>query len=640
MAGTYPAHKVEFAPGIDSSVVPAGGDWVEITSQVFEWATKFGTEDEFTQPGAGTADLWLDNSDGDFDPDNTTGPYYGELLPFMWFRILAGTTTANTDVFYAQVDLNGFQVGASQYADSVVKVHLVDWSEALANADLPASVYEVEIGADAPALWWRLGETDGTQATDASGNGRHGTYGGGATANATDGIVLNDEDKAIAFDGDDDVVTFGWYTLGNTFSIEFWIRAEAQPGAPAVAALIQPSGDVYTGGIVIAEESGSGGHLTYRYWNPATGGLTCEYESNIDVFDGERHHIVITQSGATTNLYVDTLENKTLNSGSATNITWGSMHVAVGSDDHAPFTRHVADQGAFLAATIDEFAIYPTVLSSGRVFDHFIEGLSAWSIDYTSERVTRILDLVDHPASQRNINQGQSRMAPAQLGGNAWSTLQDIAKAEGGAVYIDHQDAGKLRFIDRRHRWEAAASLTSQVTIGDGGGAQVPAASIDLADDRIINHVVMQRVGGAEVVVEDTTSQATYRRRSLSETGLQYQYDNESQARAERIVAEKKDRHRRVRSVTLEPRKSSHLAWNQVFARKINDRVEVKWQPPYGGLRRYAAWIIGIAHRWHHQSGLRTTFWLAPVPFDTEPNDEPYWIAGTSLAGVSTRPGY
>lgn len=637
MAGTYPAHKVEFAPGIDSSVVPAGGDWVELTSQVFEWATKFGTEDEFTQPGAGTADLWLDNSDGDFDPDNTTGPYYGDLQPFMWFRILAGTTTANTDVFYAQVDLNGFQVGASQYADSVVKVHLVDWSEALANADLPASVYEVEIGDDAPALWWRLGETDGTQASDASGNGRHGTYEGSATENSTEGIILVDDDKAIAFDGVDDVVfATGWYTLGNTFSIEFWIRAEPQPGRPAVVCLIAEGG---SGGIVIGEEVSSGGHISYRYWSGGSG-LTCEYESTIDVFDGERHHVVITQSGATTNLYVDSFENKTLEFGSPTNITWGAMHAAVGSDDHFEGTRHVGGQGAFLAATIDEFAIYPTALSSGRVLDHFLEGLAAWALDYTSERVTRILDLVDHPASQRNINQGQSQMLPAQLGGNAWATLVDIAKAENGVVYIDHQDAGKLRFIDRRHRWEAAASLTAQVTIGDGGGAQVPAAAIDLADDRIINYAVMQREGGAEVVVEDTTSQATYRRRSLSETGLQYLYDSESQDRAERIIAEKKDRHRRVRSVTLEPRKSTHPAWNQVFARKINDRVEVKWQPPYGGLRRYAAWIIGIAHRWHHQSGLRTTFWLAPVPFDTEPDDAPYWIAGTSLAGVDTRPGY
>lgn len=59
----------------------------------------------------------------------------------------------------------------------------------------------------APVGYWKLDETSGTQATDSSGNGRHGTYSGTYTLNARDG--------APAFAGgivsipDDDVFTIG-----------------------------------------------------------------------------------------------------------------------------------------------------------------------------------------------------------------------------------------------------------------------------------------------------------------------------------------------------------------------------------------------------------------------------------------------
>ncbi len=636
MAGTYPAHQIDFAPGVASSAIPAGGDWVTITTKVFEWGAEWGSKDEFTQPGAGTGNLVLDNSGGLFDPDNSSGTYYGNLLPGMWFRILGGTTSANNDVFYGQVSEDGFQVAASQYADSVVHVRLLDAADFLATVELPGSVYEVEILADTPALWWRFGEADGTQATDSSGNGRHGTYAGGATENSTDPLVDHDGDKAIAFDGVDDAVTLASFTPGNAWSIEFWIQADPQAGEPAVVYLLSASG-AFVGDIAIYETAASDPKLRYAYTNPATGSRT-EYVSTADVFDGYRHHVVITQSGSTTNLYVDGAEGKTLASGAAANITWGPMQLAVGTDDFSPLTRHVGGIGSFIAATIDEFAIYTTALATLDVITHFVEGDNAWGEELSSTQIGQILDLVDYPSGQRNINTGKSRMQFAALGSDAWSALLGIAKAENGSIYVDHQDAGKMRFIDRQHRWTNATSVTSQATIGDGGGTEIPAESIDLADDRIINHASIQRANGATVIVEDTASQTTYRKRSISETGLMYARDSESQYRGERWVAEKKSRHRRVRSITLAPRKSTHPAWAHVFARKLNERITVKWRPTYGGTRSYEVWIIGITQRWSARTGLRTTFWLAPVPFDT--TVEPYWIAGTSTAGVSTRPGY
>lgn len=628
--GTYPAHLIEFAPGIAASAVPSSGDWVDITTKVFEWATKWGTQDEFTQPSAGDGSLLLDNSGGLFDPDNSSGTYYGDLLPGMWFRILGGTTTADTDVFYAQVTPDGFQVGASQYPDSVVNVRLVDVTEFLSNTDLPSSVYGSEIGVDTPALWWRLGESSGTTATDASGNGLAGTYGGGATANSGAGLIVNDANAAIHFDGvDDDVELAGSFTLGANFSIELWVNAETDA---SFTRFLVEIGSVYDGIQLKSDVSGGGTKLIYRY-EDASGTPFAEYTSTANVFDGATHHVVITQAGATTNLYVDNVEGKTLTTGAAGSVTWAAKPVKLGAGE-------VSGTSAtkYLVGTIDEFAIYTSALTSGQVTTHYDAGTAPWAGDLTSTRFGRILDAVDYDASQRNINTGDSTMQAASLAGDAWTAILAIAKTENGSAYIDHQDAGNVRFINRHHRWTNATSVTSQVTIGDGGGAEVPPAAIDLADDKIVNYATMQRAGGDAVLVEDAASETTYRKRSFSETGLLYPTDDESQYRAERIVAEKKDRHRRVRSVSLEPRKSTHLAWSHVFALKLNDRITVKWRPTYGGTRTYDCWIIGIAQRWTSRDGLRTTFYLAPVPFDT--TSEPYWIAGTSTAGVTTRPGY
>lgn len=632
--GTYPAHQVDFAPGIASTAVPAGGDWVEITASVLAWACKWGSEDEFTQPGAGTGTVVLNNSAGLFDPDNTSGTYYGDLLPGMWFRIKAGTTTANTDIFYAQVSPDGFQVDASQYPDSVVPVHLVDVSEFLANTDVPGSVYEIEVETDSPALWWRLGEANGTQATDASGNSRHGTYSGDATANSRAGLIVGDTDAAIGFDGINDAVMLSSFTPGNAFTIKAWVQAEPQAGEPALIYLLTTAGGL--GDISLYETGASGATIDYAYTNPATGNRTL-YRSTAAVFDGEKHFVEVTQSGATTNLYVDGVEGKTLISGAAANVTWPAMSVRVGSDDHSPLTRHVAGVGAFLAATIDEVAIFTSALSGARVAAHYAAGAAPWESDLSSVRVGRILDAVDYSATQRNINTGNSTLQSATLTGDAWAALLDVAKAENGSIYIDHQDAGKVRFIDRRHRWTASESLTSQITIGDGGGAEVPVARIDLKDDRIINIATMQRTGGTAVTVDESAG-SPYRKRTLNETGLLYETDAESQSRGERVVAEKKDRHRRVRSVTLEPRKSTHPAWPHVFARKMNDRATVKWRPTYGGTYTYGAWIVGISQQWSARSGLTTTWYLVPVPYDA--TAEPYWIAGVSTAGVTTRAGY
>lgn len=630
-----PGFLVWFAPGVASSDVPVEADWVDITSYVAYLSTVTGRDDEFTQPSAGQLDLGLDNLDGTFDPDNTSGPYYGQLLPLAWFRVTSGAATGNLGVFYGQVSIEGFQVVASAFPD-VVRVEVLDMVEQLANTEAPESVWAVEVEADAPIAWYRLGESSGAVATDSSGNGHHGTYEGGATFDSRTGLIEGSSDNAIDFDGVDNAVDLpagAAADVGGPLTVEAWFSVDDGLTIAETMYLYQSA---LTSRERVSLYMTTAGHVGFSAQE--TGGTSYGLSTSSALNDGGTHHVLGTYDGSTeANLYVDGVHIGSNAGGPAQApppaLRWAGIGVA------SVYVSGPTVADVFFDGIIDEVAVYDSELSAARALAHYEAGSAPWASELSGARVTHILDAIVLPVGQRTIATGASTLQSASLNADAWSLLLATATAEGGDVYIDHADGGKVRFRGRRDLWTETRSLTSQATFGDGGGSEVPYASLDVQDDRIYNRATMQRRDGAAVTVSDAASATQYQRRTFSETGLLYETDAESQYRAERIVAEKKDRHRRVRSITLEPLEDTDLAWDQVFAREIGDRITVKWRPLYGGTYSFDSWIIGIRHAFDAAVGrLRTTFSLSPVPYDT--TGEPYWIAGVSTAGVTTRPGY
>lgn len=661
-----PSWQVSAAFGIDPTVAPAAGDWVDLSAYLSSINGKTGREDRLSQVTAGTYDLVLDNSDGRFDPDNTSGPYYPNVKPLTWFRIKGGAATASEDVFYGHVAIEGgWRLSASQHPDSTVAVRLVDASEWMANADLPDSVYAIEIAADAPALWARLGDKNGTRANDSSGNENHGTYLSSAvTGTAGDGsftaaprlgqsgAIVGDDDSAALFEGyigNNDATDAGGVVFPlsagisgtGDFSVELWFYGDGVNGKTVIAQHQEPywsstsarrwrfhrTGDSIAGGPPWTTSV----NFEFRVYEAITGSSTAatwtiEAGTHTDLdavppspLEGRWNHFVGTRSAETVRAYLNGVEVDNTVGAATRDVGPGYVGVLNGP------------------GTVDEIAVYSSALSAARVLEHYEAGSAPWEGETTSARVSRVLDVVGFPASLRNIETGELTMQSTSLASTADQLLADAVKAEGGEGYIDHQDGGNFRFRSRSARYTAAASTTSQVTFGDGAGEVTCAKNgIALDDDKIINTAIIQRANGPRVAVEDLTGTLAVVR-SYSETGLQYEDDTESQPRGERIVSEHRDRKRRVRSIVLEPRKSTHLAWAQVFARKTGDRITVKWRPPYGGTYEFVCWIEGIAHSWTAATGLRTTFYLSPVPHGSTDAVTAYWIAGVSRAGVDTR---
>ena len=98
---------------------------------------------------------------------------------------------------------------------------------------------------------------------------------------------------------------------------------------------------------------------------------------------------------------------------------------------------------------------------------------------------------------------------------NALEYLQLVARSDLGVVFADRN--GVLTFRDR---YNLVNKVIDATFADDGTGIPYVGVSIKTGSDLLYNRVVIEREGGTAQVVDDATSQAQYRVRTLSESGL------------------------------------------------------------------------------------------------------------------------
>lgn len=218
-----------------------------------------------------------------------------------------------------------------------------------------SSVYAAAVGTDSPAGYWRLGETSGTTAADASGNGRTGTYLNGVSLGAGGALGgAGDVDRAASFDGVDDRVTIAdtaALRLNGNFSVEFWAKRGTNSGFPGL--MLKGSSWTADG---------------YSIWYSTTGTLSFK-RNNVEVTttaDALRadvyRHFVVTYDGSTVRWYVDGVQNSSASVTYPTNA--GTSSLKLGTGDQAG------------QQSLDEVAVYNSALSATRVAAHFTAGVT------------------------------------------------------------------------------------------------------------------------------------------------------------------------------------------------------------------------------------------------------------------------
>lgn len=220
------------------------------------------------------------------------------------------------------------------------------------------SLYAAAVLADAPILYYRLGETDVSKpARDSSKSTRDATFKGGVICGVP-GAIANDPDTACRFDG---MTTAVFLPNGPTFA--------GAPGPPySLEGWAHPTSFAGSGGHVMAavEQESNDGYSIFFYLDPKP---RFERETPMGTdgivgiaIDGTTFvHLVGTFDGTTQRLYVDG-QLATQGASSKTFLGNHNAPFSIGANSQADTNRFVGE--------IDEVALYDHVLTPERIKLH------------------------------------------------------------------------------------------------------------------------------------------------------------------------------------------------------------------------------------------------------------------------------
>ncbi len=217
----------------------------------------------------------------------------------------------------------------------------------------PADAYGKSVLVDGPALFWRLDETGGSTATDASVNNANGMYSGGVgyrTPGATSGGY------GVTVDGSSGLISSQQPTTGpSVFTEELWFNTTSTNGGKLMG-----FGDAQTGNSSNYDRHiwmDGDGTLHFGTWT----GNANVVSSGPGYNDGKWHQVAGSIGANGMVLYVDGAQVDT--------------NANTGSQPYTGYWRVGGDTSwggnPYFAGSVDEAAVYPTVLSAARIAAHY-----------------------------------------------------------------------------------------------------------------------------------------------------------------------------------------------------------------------------------------------------------------------------
>jgi PKD repeat protein len=223
----------------------------------------------------------------------------------------------------------------------------------------PADAYGAAVHALTPDLYWRLGDTAGTTATDTSWSASPGTYRVGYTLGQP-GALATVPDTAVQFNGVNGLVSSNRsYANPTTYSEELWFSTTTTVGGKLIGFGNRQTGtsNNYDRHVYML----ANGRLAFGVYTGTQNVITSTDAYN----DGRWHHMVATQSSAGMRLYVD-----------GDLVATGTQ---AGTQSYTGYWRVGGDTSwsgnAYFNGSIDEVAVYPQALTPETVLQHFQLGI-------------------------------------------------------------------------------------------------------------------------------------------------------------------------------------------------------------------------------------------------------------------------
>jgi hypothetical protein len=208
---------------------------------------------------------------------------------------------------------------------------------------------------------------------DSSGNGNHANAVNGTPVYQQASPILGEPaDKAILLERSESayfsVPDHATLDVGDVFSFECWVKLTSTGNIFTFATKLGGSWGVYISatGFVRIYRSGSG---------------TAIVESSVAITDTTTwHYVACTKNGATSKVYIDGADVSV--AGANDTLTDSSSAMQIGTDTGG---------GTYTDATLDEVAVYATVLSAARVLVHYEVGIAPTeSAVYQSDRLRKL----------------------------------------------------------------------------------------------------------------------------------------------------------------------------------------------------------------------------------------------------------
>lgn len=216
--------------------------------------------------------------------------------------------------------------------------------------------------------------------------------------------------------------------------------------------------------------------------------------------------------------------------------------------------------------------------------------------EMSGQRVHRVLSNAGHTGA-RNVDLGVNTMQATDLSSDAITELKIVADSEGGSLFVARD--GTVVFERQTALIENTRSNSIQATFGDGGGAELPYASVtpSYSGSLTINIAAWSRVGGGTQTVTDGTSRALYGDKRLPREDLMCETDPQVAALAAYYLMRYSEPEDRIAAITVKPRTSPAALFPQVLGREVRDLVRALRRPPGGITISRDCHIAGIAHQ-------------------------------------------
>jgi len=237
---------------------------------------------------------------------------------------------------------------------------------------------------------------------------------------------------------------------------------------------------------------------------------------------------------------------------------------------------------------------------------------SATAGQTSGTRIGKILDQIGWPATQRDIDTGQTTVqADPGNARTALAALQTIESTEYGALYMDA--LGNFTFQDRQLTSTSVAGTPTAFT-DDGTGISYNNAFWRLDDTLVFNKATVSRVGGTPQVAFNQDSIDKYFLHSYNEQNLMMETDAEALDNALAYVASRQETSIRCDAVTLDLYTDNYDAGiTAALDLDYFDPVTVTTTQPGSSTLTKTLQVFGISHDIRPNSWKTTLTTLEPI---------------------------